>query len=100
MTAVRDLMTPVSSFAHADDPLVAVVAIMRANNHSCAVVTRHGLVTGILTERDLVSAFSHALKRGALEDLTVSAVMSPAPVCVAVDASLFDALTLEIGRAS
>lgn len=94
MTAVRDLMTPVSSLAHADDPLVDVVATMRANNHSCAIVTRHGLVTGVLTERDLVVAFSHALTRGALEDLKVSDVMSPDPVCVSVDASLFDALTL------
>lgn len=94
MTLVRDLMTSVSSFAAADDRLVKVVAIMRANNHSCSVIAAHGLVKGILTERDLVVAFAHALTIGEVEDLPVSAVMTPDPVCVSENASLFDALML------
>jgi diguanylate cyclase (GGDEF)-like protein len=87
-------MTSVGSFATEDERLMDVVSTMRANNHSCAVITAHGAVKGILTERDLVIAFSHVLRAGVVEDVPVSAVMTPDPVCVSEDASLLDALTL------
>lgn len=94
MTTVSDLMTSVGSSAREDDLLVDVVATMRANNHSCAVITADGLVKGILTERDLVTAYSRALQTGVIDSWTVSAIMTPDPVCVRQDASLFDALRL------
>lgn len=94
MTTVSDLMTSVGSSAREDDLLVDVVATMRANNHSCAVITADGLVKGILTERDLVTAYSRALQSGVIDSWTVSAIMTPDPVCVRQDASLFDALRL------
>ncbi len=94
MTTVSDLMTSVGSSAREDDLLVDVVATMRANNHSCAVITADGGVKGILTERDLVVAFSRALQTGVVDSWEVSSIMTPDPVCVSRDASLFDALRL------
>lgn len=94
MATVRDLMTSVGSSAKESDQLVDVVATMRSNNHSCAVITANGLVKGILTERDLVAAFSQVLLTGHVDDLDVSAVMTPDPVCVNEEASLLDALML------
>lgn len=95
MTTVSDLMTPVGSFAREEDLLVDVVTTMRANNHSCAVVvTDDGLVKGILTERDLVTAFSQALHTGVIGNYPVARVMTPDPVCVHQAAGLFEALHL------
>lgn len=87
-------MTSVGSLARDDDRLVEVVATMRANNHSCAVIAAGGVVKGILTERDLAAAFATVLQNGSLANLDVASVMTHDPICVSEDASLFDALTL------
>src|SRR5690606_12263647 len=93
MIAVKDLMTAIGSQAGVDDNLAEVVATMRRNNHSCVVITTAGRVSGILTERDLVGLLTQSLTTD-IASLTVSAVMTPAPVCVAESASLLDALKL------
>jgi diguanylate cyclase (GGDEF)-like protein len=94
MIAVQDLMTPIGSFATENDRLADVVAMMRANKHSCVVVGDGGRACGILTERDLVAILAEALAAGRIDDMPISAVMNRKPVCVHHRASLLDALTL------
>lgn len=94
MIAVKDLMTPIGSQAQADDHVADVIAIMRRNNHSCVVVTAAGRVTGILTERDLIGLLANSFAGDDISSLSVSALMTPDPLCVVQTTSLLDALKL------
>ncbi len=94
MLLVADLMTPVRSSAGPSDRLAEVVAAMRANGHSCAIVVEGRRARGILTERDLVRVLDGALSEGDLRNLPVYAVMSPDPICVRFDNTLSEALSL------
>jgi diguanylate cyclase (GGDEF)-like protein len=94
MIAVQDLMTPIGSFANEGDSLADVVAMMRANNHSCVVIGDTEGVRGILTERNLAAVLAEVLVAGDLVNFPVSEVMTPDPVCVHHRASLLEALTL------
>jgi len=94
MIAVKDLMTPIGSEASPGDTLKDVVATMRRNNHSCVVVTEHGRVVGILTERDLVGLLADAPENPYGPDQRVKDVMVADPVCVNGHTSLLDALKL------
>ena len=59
-TIVRDLMTSPAVTCAADDSLAAAASLMQGADTGSVVVTDHGKVVGILTERDLLRAAAAA----------------------------------------
>ena len=53
-TIVRDLMTSPAVTCAADDTLTSAAVVMQKAETGSVVVTDHGKVVGILTERDLL----------------------------------------------
>ncbi len=94
MITVRDLMTPVGTYVRPEQCLTDVLALMRRNQHSSAVVCDEQQVLGLIRERDLVSALSEMLESNTLENRQAREVMLADPVCVAESASLLEALRL------
>ena len=95
---IGDLMTAVIANVSPEHPLADAVKLMRQKRCSCVLVTEGGKPTGILTERNLVEAFSDALETQTLPSGTVADVMSPDPVRVKASTSLYDALMLARSR--
>lgn len=91
-------MTAVVAGVEPQQPLALAVALMHEHRCSCVLVTSGGKPVGILTERDVVRIFSDALAEGVLPNLVVADVMTPEPVCVQADTSLYDALVLARSR--
>lgn len=95
---IGDLMTEVVAGTEPQQPLEHVVALMHEHNCSCVLVTQHQKPVGIITERDVVRIFSEALEEGKLPSFVVADVMTPEPVCVQAETSLYDALVLARSR--
>lgn len=94
MMTVQELMTAVGTQVAPDHPLIEVLALMRRNQHSCAVVKQDDRVVGLIRERDLVAVLARALESQSLEVGCAGDVMTANPVCVPARASLLDALKL------
>jgi len=88
---VRDLSGPFTVIAEPHETLIDVASRMRFNDVGSAIVLDGGVVTGILTERDLVQAIADGAD---LERTTVSGYMTNAPTVVAPDVDCVVAATL------
>ncbi len=91
---VQELMTPVGTQVTPGQRLIEVLALMRRNQHSCAVVKDGDRVVGLIRERDLVAVLARALESESLEVGSAADVMTANPVCVSAGASLLEALKL------
>ncbi|MDK1472122.1 CBS domain-containing protein [Streptomyces sp. 549] len=80
---VRDVMTVAAACVHPDTPLREAARLMDAQGIGCVLVARDGLLTGLLTDRDITV---RAVAGGA-DTLTLScgAVCTAAPVTVGLD---------------
>lgn len=94
MMTVQELMTPVGTQVAPDQRLIEVLALMRRNQHSCAVVKEGDRVVGLIRERDLVAVLARALESESLDVGRAKDVMTANPVCVPAGASLLEALKL------
>lgn len=95
---IGDLMKAVVAEIAPQRPLAEAVAQMRDHNCSCVLVTEAGKPRGILTERDLVRLFADSLQNQQLPEFLVADVMTPEPVCVRANLSLYDALLVSRSR--
>lgn len=95
---IGELMTEVVAGTEPQQPLEHAVSLMHEHRCSCVLVTEDQTPVGILTERDVVRIFCEALDNQQLPALKVADVMSPEPVCVHADTSLYDALVLARSR--
>ncbi|GAB3686600.1 CBS domain-containing protein [Streptomyces sparsus] len=77
---VRDVMTPAAACVHPDASLVEAAQLMDAQGIGCVLVTRDGLLLGVLTDRDIAV---RAVAEGA-DPLTSTcrSVCTSAPVTV------------------
>ncbi|MFF4182837.1 CBS domain-containing protein [Streptomyces sp. NPDC001691] len=89
---VRDVMTVGVCAVHCDASLVEAARLMRAQGSGNVLVTRAGLVIGVLTDRDIAL---RAVAEG-VDPLAVSAqaVCTRAPVCVGPDDEVAEAVSL------
>jgi diguanylate cyclase (GGDEF)-like protein len=75
-------------------PLAEIVRRMRAQRHSCILITESGRPVGIITERDLVRHLGDVLDSRAGYEIPAGALMSSPLVAVAEAADVRDALGL------
>ncbi|UZJ44884.1 diguanylate cyclase [Marinimicrobium sp. C6131] len=92
MITVQELMTPVGTQVDAGQSLIEVLAMMRRNQHSCAVVKDGDRVVGLIREKDLVAVLARVLESGSVAVGQAADVMTVNPVCVPAAASLLEAL--------
>lgn len=92
MMTVQELMTPVGTQVNVGQSLIEVLALMRRNQHSCAVVMDGDRVAGLIREKDLVSVLAQVLESGRVVVARAADVMTVNPVCVPAGASLLEAL--------
>ncbi|VAW72944.1 hypothetical protein MNBD_GAMMA15-340 [hydrothermal vent metagenome] len=94
---IHELMTHGVELLAPDTPLHEIVRAMQSTRHSCAVLGKNGVPTGIITERDLVDVLQRIFDEPGLAEEPVSNFMSTPPCTVHDDQMLFD--TLVIARA-
>ncbi len=89
---VRQVMTPRVTAVSPDASLVEAAQLMRARDIGDVLVTEHGRVLGVLTDRDITV---RAVADGA-DPLTVScrAICTPEPVMVTTDTPVSEAVHL------
>jgi len=100
---VSELMAKTVVSVSPKEMFSTVVLLMREKSCSCILVSENEKPKGIVTERDVVRFFAKALRpeEGAaprFNDVPVSSVMTPEPVCVQETTSLYDALMLSRSR--
>jgi diguanylate cyclase (GGDEF)-like protein len=91
---IGELMTAIGACASPDDRVSVVVAKMRENHCSCALISEDGSPLGILTERDIVRVFLQSLTNDDIADMAISELMTRDPICLSISTSLYDALIL------
>lgn len=92
---VRDVHRPSTVVAEQDEPLIDVASRMRFNDVGSAIVLVEGEVTGIITERDLVSAVADGAD---IRVTTVAAYMTSDPATVASHVDEIAAATIMARR--
>lgn len=96
---VSEFMTVAIAGVTPKEMFSSVISLLREQNCSCIPVSDKGRPKGIITERDVVRYLADNLLRQAttnpyFDDVPVSDVMTPEPVCVQETTSLYDALML------
>ena len=95
---IADLMTRVIASVASDDSLASAVALMNSNHCSCVPVIDDQQPVGIITERDVVRVADAVLHNRIEPDISVAEIMTPEPVSVKSETSLYDALLLARSR--
>lgn len=77
-----------------ETPLQSVVLTMQSKRHSCVILGKNKLPTGIITERDLVNIMARMLDSPELASKPAAEFMSTPPCTVSNEQTLFDALVI------
>ncbi|MZP29148.1 diguanylate cyclase [Heliobacterium undosum] len=85
--SVSDCMSTTLHRTDAGTDIKAAFAIMNAQRLSSLLIDKQGKTVGILTERDVV----RFMRSGRSLDSSITEVMSPSPMTVSQDVSLFEA---------
>lgn len=91
---IHELMSREVRLYPEDAPLRELIDWMQAQRHSCAIIGRAGVPTGIITERDLVRVLQQLAKNPGAGLPEARAVMSAEPCTVETRQTLFDALVI------
>lgn len=89
---VREVMKAEQATVAENCPIQTALSILVESGASCLVVVEHGRPTGIITERDVVRICTKFLKDAKLPNLPVSKLMTPAPICIDIEATCRSAL--------
>lgn len=84
---VQECMSKDLYRVEADTPINSAIELMNAQGISCLLIERHGKTVGILTERDVV----RLIRNNYPINNSVSKIMSPSPMSVTHEVSLFEA---------
>lgn len=95
---IRDLMAADPVCVENYTPLNTVIQLMHEQVHSCIVITEGKHPVGIITERDMVKVLSEMLATCPTRDLCVTDFMASPPVCINIEATLYEALVITQGR--
>ena len=91
---VTDLMTREVTTCKAETLLTDVVKMLHSEKFSCLVVVRDQRPVGIITERDMVTILADMLADVSWDSLSVENFMSPDPVTILEDHTLFEAVDI------
>ena len=92
--SIHKLMTRDVQLLPPETPLQTVVNTMRSKHHSCTVLGKNGIPTGIITERDLVGVLERMCDAPELAGEPASNFMSSPPCMMHEEQTLFDALVI------
>lgn len=95
---IRDLMTENPLCVDSHTTLNSVVKLMHEEVHSCIVIIDEEHPIGIITERDMVKVLSEMLITCPTRELYVTDFMASPPVCINIEATLYEALVITQGR--
>jgi len=91
---VKDLMTTEVTTCSKSTSLNEVVAALHSAQFSCLIIIEDKKPIGIITERDMVTILADMLKDVSWDNLAVENFMTPDPITITEDITLFEAVDI------